>query len=90
MEEALKNLVSAIAELQGQAHGNSTMLEAMLMAHPDPERLRDCWHRLSAPRIAAAETEVQTKGRPTDEAHRYYLQAWQEKLDRHHPDASRT
>lgn len=87
MENPLQALADAVAELQGQAHGNATMLEAMLMAHPDPAKLRAEWHRISAPRIAAVETEMQTKGRAADEACRHYLQAWQRKLDRHHPAA---
>lgn len=87
MENVFKELADAVAELQGQAIGNSTMLEAMLMAHPDPAKLRDCWYRISAPRIAAAATSEQTKARPADQALRYHLQKWQEKLDRHHPAA---
>lgn len=85
LENALKMLVDAVAEQQGLAHGNSTMLEALVMAHPDPEKLRDCWYRISAPRIASAATSVQTTGRAADEAYRWHLLKWQEKLDRHHP-----
>lgn len=85
MEDQLKKLVEAIAELQGQAHGNSTMLEAMLMAHPDPAALREQWNRISAPRIADAATREQTKVRAADEASSYYLAQWQKKLDRYHP-----
>lgn len=85
MNQEFEKLMEAVAELQGKANGNATMLEALLMAHPDPQRLRECWYRLSAPRIAAAATEQQTKARPVDEAYSYHLLAWQAKLDKHHP-----
>lgn len=87
MEQAMQALTDAVAELQAQAHGNSTMLEALVMAHPDPEKLRECWHRISAPRIADAAVASQTKGRTVDDAVGWYLLKWQEKLERHHPEA---
>lgn len=90
MENPLQSLFDAVAELQGQEHAHATMLEALVMAHPDPEALRKCWHRISAPRIAAAATDTQTKGRAADEACRNYLLTWQEKLEKHHPAGGRT
>lgn len=85
MENPLQSLIDAVAELQAQALGNGTMIEALLMSHPDPGRLRDCWQRLSAARIAATSTEVVARGRTVDHASVWHLNNWTEKLDRHHP-----
>lgn len=52
MNEEFDKLMEAVAELQGKANGNATILEAMLMAHPDPERLRDCWYRWTSGQAA--------------------------------------
>lgn len=87
MEEAFQRLVDAVAELQAQALGNSSMIEAIVMAHPDPAKLRECWHQISAPRIADAATKLQTSGRTADEATVWHLTKWEEKLALHHPEA---
>ena len=85
MENPLQALADAVAELQAQALGNSTMIEAMLMAHPDPKKLREQWFAISAPRIASTSMDVVTKDRAADHASAWHLKKWTEKLDRHHP-----
>ena len=87
-EEFAEMLRDTIAELQGQALAQTTMLEAMVMAHPNPAALRDCWDRLSTPRIADVSTLAATKNRAADQACVYHLTAWTKRLDRHHPAAS--
>ncbi len=81
MEDAIKLMLDAIAELQGQALAQSTVMEAVLMSHPDPAKLREAWHRISAPRIADNVMSLAGKGRAADEATQYHLLKWQEKVD---------
>ncbi len=84
-EDPILRMIEAIGELQAQALANSSMLEAMLMAHPDPRKLRDCWNRLSAGRIADTELNAAMKNRAVDQAASYHYQKWLKKLDQHHP-----
>ncbi|WP_057921124.1 hypothetical protein [Lysobacter capsici] len=84
-EEFVKDLIETIGELQAQAVAHGTMLEAMLMAHPEPDELRRAWNSIASPRIASAATSAATKARDVDAAVGYHLQKWSEKLDRHHP-----
>lgn len=74
-------LIEAIAELQAQALTQSTLLQAMLMAHPDPAKMKDCWDRLSAARIAEGATKKASLNRPVDEAVQYHFSAWQRRVD---------
>lgn len=87
MEDDLKQLIATVGELQAHAQGNSTMIEAIVMSHPDPKALRQAWHAISAPRIAQTATDLATKGDEVDERYAWHYRAWSEKLDRHHPEA---
>jgi hypothetical protein len=61
------------------------MIEAILMSHPDPDMLRDCWDQLACPRIAQAELDAAMRNQGVDRATVYHLVKWTEKLDRHQP-----
>jgi len=80
--EHLQTLYDLVAELQGQTIANSTMIEALLMSHPDSAALRDCWTRLSSPRLADAALDGATKNRAADRAEIFHLAMWREKLER--------
>jgi len=85
LKAAVWQLMDAIAELQASSIRQGTMLEAILMSHPNPDVLRDCWDQLACPRIAQAELDAAMRGQAVDHATAYHLAKWTEKLDRHHP-----
>ncbi len=89
METAWIEWVSnSIHDMQAARVAQSTMIEAMLMAHPDPEGLREAWHRLSSGRMAAGALDHSTKGRQVDADLLHHLKAWSDRLDRYHPPAA--
>jgi len=83
--ELFQQLFDTVAEMQGQLMACSAMLEATIMAHPDPDALRRQWNRVSAVRLADASLRVVTKNRAADHAYEWHLKNWSEKLDRHFP-----
>lgn len=87
MEDDLKQLIAAVGELQAHAQGNSTMIEALVMSHPDPKALRQAWYAISAPRIAETATDAATRDHEVDARFAWHYRKWSEKLDRHHPAA---
>lgn len=87
MEEVFKGMADAIGELQAQGIANSTMLEALVMSHPDPAALRRAWHQISSPRIADNATDAATKAREVDGRLAWHFEKWNRKLDTHHPGA---
>jgi hypothetical protein len=85
LKAAVWQLMEAVAELQGSSTAIETMLEAILMSHPDPDVLRDSWDQLACPRIAQAELDAAMRNQAVDRATAYHLAKRTEKLDRHHP-----
>lgn len=81
MENAIQQLADAVAELQGQIEALTTMVETVVITHPDPKKLQDHWNRLSAGRIAGTWTDVATKNRDADRAGAYHYQWWKKRLD---------
>jgi len=85
LKAAIWPLMDAVAELQANLIAQDTMVEAMLMSHPNPDVLRDCWDQLACPRIAQAELDAAMRNQAVDRATAYHLAKWTEKLDRHQP-----
>jgi hypothetical protein len=87
MEDVTQRIIDTLGELQAQALANSTMLEALLMSHPDPQALRKAWNSISAPRIAGTSTDAATRNREVDARVLWHFDKWIRKLDAHHPAA---
>ncbi|HZF98813.1 MAG TPA: hypothetical protein VEY92_11355 [Pseudoxanthomonas sp.] len=85
LKAAIQPLMDAVAELQGRSMAIEIMVEAILMSHPDPDVLRDCWDQLACPRIAQAELDAAMRSQTVDHATACHLAKWTEKLDRHQP-----
>jgi hypothetical protein len=73
LKAAVWQLVEAVAELQDNSIAIEIMLEAILMSHPNPDVLRDCWDQLACPRIAQAELNAAMRNQPVDRATAYHL-----------------
>ncbi len=91
MDDAEKQWVQDVSEtlsdLQAARIAQATMLEAMIISHPNPKKLREAWERLAAPRIAAASESkaISDHALRTNEDLLYYFQNWTGKLDTYHP-----
>ncbi|NIK34748.1 hypothetical protein FHY15_003941 [Xanthomonas arboricola] len=83
MEQKQQEWMQAVTEAQ------ATLLEAMMVSHPDPVMLRKAWDELSSQRIAyvAQKKAVATDPRPMDAYTLEQFQAWEEKLSRYFPRA---
>jgi hypothetical protein len=77
--------MEVIANAQASSIAHSTLLEAMIMSHPNPAALRQAWYDISAPRIAATSSEKIGRGGDhqvsADLIER--LQNWTEKVERY-------
>ena len=81
----LQQMADVVAETQGQLLADQVMIDALVMSHPDPDRLRECWNLLSARRAGTNQLNIATKSRAADHALAFYLQDWSDRLDRYHP-----
>ena len=80
-----RDFLDAFAFTQASLMAQATMIEALVMSHPDPAKLRDAWDRLVAPRMT--DTLQDVVSRPAERAADRYLierfQSWTEKLGKH-------
>ncbi|GAB3388252.1 hypothetical protein [Lysobacter fragariae] len=86
MDEAF---IDAFCELQGAHIADTTLLQAMVMTHPDPYALLRAWNALSAPRVASvaqrkALSEFHEK---TAESALHHFQQWTARLEAAIPSA---
>lgn len=83
----MEQLIDAVSDLQAAGIANATIIEAIMISHPDPEALRRAWHDISSPRLAAISlSNVSRDGqRPVDRYTVERLTTWGEKLDRYFP-----
>ncbi|WP_443096797.1 hypothetical protein ACTT2I_05215 [Stenotrophomonas sp. PUT21] len=91
MEEAEKRWVEGVQEtlsdLQAARIAQATLIEAMVISHPNPRGLREAWDRLAAARIAdtAGKKAYSDHAKRTNEDLLYYFQNWTQKLEGYHP-----
>lgn len=84
-QEWVKWVTESINDLMGARVAQSTMLEAMLIAHPNPDALRQAWLELSSPRLASGAASKASGARRADDDLLYHLKRWGERLDQYHP-----
>lgn len=86
-KEWVQNIAEMLSDLQAARIAQSTLLEALIISHPNPTGLREVWDRLAAPRIAAAAQSqaLSDHARRVDADLLHYLHNWTAKLDRYHP-----
>lgn len=83
----MRAVTDALSDLLAARVAQATLLEAMLVSHPDPVTLRKAWDELSSQRIAyvAQQKAVADDPRPMDGYTLAQFQAWDEKLNRYFP-----
>ncbi|MCS3746052.1 hypothetical protein [Xanthomonas sp. 3793] len=86
-QEWMQAVTDALSDLLAARVAQATLLEAMLVSHPDPVALRKAWDELSSQRIAivAQNKAVASVERPMDEYTLEQFQAWEEKFRRYFP-----
>ncbi|MEA9612294.1 hypothetical protein [Xanthomonas campestris] len=85
--EWMQAVTEALSDLLAARVAQATLLEAMLVSHPDPGMLRKAWDELSSQRIAyvAQKKALADDPRPMDAYTLEQFQAWEEKLNRYFP-----
>ncbi|AKC77557.1 hypothetical protein [Xanthomonas arboricola] len=88
-QEWMQAVTEALSDLLAARVAQATLLEAMMVSHPDPVMLRKAWDELSSQRIAyvAQKKAVAADPRPMDAYTLEQFQAWEEKLSRYFPRA---
>lgn len=83
----MQAVTDALSDLLAARVAQATLLEAMLVSHPDPVALRKAWDELSSQRIAyVAQNKAATQSqRPMDGYTLEQFQAWEEKFRRYFP-----
>ncbi|MCC5066517.1 hypothetical protein QYY77_03045 [Xanthomonas campestris pv. campestris] len=86
-EEWMRAVTEALSDLQAARVAQATLLEAMLVSHPDPVQLRKVWDELSSMRIAfvAQSKAAADVPRPMDAYTLEQFQAWEDKMRRYFP-----
>lgn len=86
-QEWMQAVTEALSDLLAARIAHATVLEAMLVSHPDPVALRKVWDELSSQRIAYAAQNKATAQveRPMDDYTLAQFQAWEEKFRRYFP-----
>ncbi len=87
--EWMQAVTEALSDLLAARVAQATLLEAMMVSHPDPVMLRKAWDELASQRIAyvAQKKAVAADPRPMDAYTLEQFQAWEEKLSRYFPRA---
>ncbi|EKQ58733.1 hypothetical protein MOU_20985 [Xanthomonas citri pv. malvacearum str. GSPB1386] len=85
--EWMQAVTEALSDLLAARVAQATLLEAMLVSHPDPVMLRKAWDELSSQRIAyvAQKKALADDPRPMDAQTLEQFRAWEEKLNRYFP-----
>ncbi|MEA0759458.1 hypothetical protein JH271_06740 [Xanthomonas campestris pv. campestris] len=85
--EWMQAVTEALSDLLAARVAQATLLEAMLVSHPDPGMLRKAWDELSSQRIAyvAQKKALADDPRSMDAYTLEQFQAWEEKLNRYFP-----
>ncbi|MBV6810515.1 hypothetical protein KWH19_12110 [Xanthomonas campestris pv. pennamericanum] len=85
--EWMQAVTEALSDLLAARVAQATLLEAMLVSHPDPVTLRKAWDELSSQRIAyvAQKKALADDPRPMDAQTLEQFRAWEEKLNRYFP-----
>ncbi|MCC4602294.1 hypothetical protein HG421_04920 [Xanthomonas campestris pv. badrii] len=85
--EWMQAVTDALSDLLAARVAQATLLEAMLVSHPDPAALRKAWDELSSQRIAVVAQNKATAQveRPMDGYTLEQFQAWEEKFRRYFP-----
>ncbi|MCC8537473.1 hypothetical protein ACI6Q5_03840 [Xanthomonas codiaei] len=85
--EWMQAVTDALSDLLAARVAQATLLEAMLVSHPDPAALRKAWDELSSQRIAyvAQNKAAAQVERPMDGYTLEQFQAWEEKFRRYFP-----
>ncbi|AXM40447.1 hypothetical protein [Xanthomonas oryzae] len=85
--EWMQAVTEALSDLLAARVAQATLLEAMLVSHPDPVMLRKAWDELSSQRIAyvAQNKALADDPRPMDAQTLEQFRAWDEKLHRYFP-----
>lgn len=85
--EWMQAVTEALSDLLAARVAQATLLEAMLVSHPDPAMLRQVWDELASQRIAyvAHQKALADAPRPMDACTLEQFQAWEEKLNRYFP-----
>ncbi len=83
--EWMQAVTEALSDLLAARVAQATLLEAMLVSHPDPVMLRKAWDELSSQRIAyvAQNKALADDPRPMDAQTLEQFRAWDEKLHRY-------
>ncbi|MCE4372733.1 hypothetical protein [Xanthomonas hortorum] len=86
-QEWMQAVTDALSDLLAARVAQATLLEAMLVSHPDPVALRKAWDELSSQRIAvvAQNKAVASVERPMDDYTLEQFKAWEEKFRRYFP-----
>ncbi|MFA0922664.1 hypothetical protein [Xanthomonas fragariae] len=86
-QEWMQAVTEALSDLLAARVAQATLLEAMLVSHPDPAALRIAWDELSSQRIAyvAHKKALADDPRPMDTYTLEQFHAWEEKLSRYFP-----
>ncbi|KAB7770867.1 hypothetical protein [Xanthomonas maliensis] len=85
--EWMQAVTEALSELLAARVAQATVLEALLVSHPDPVSFRKAWDALSSQRIAyvAQKKAVASAPRPMDAHTLEQFQAWEDKLNTYFP-----
>ncbi|WP_349657288.1 hypothetical protein [Xanthomonas sp. 10-10] len=83
----MQAVTEALSDLLAARVAQATLLEAMLVSHPDPVTLRKAWDELSSKRITyvAQNKALADDPRPMDAYTLEQFQAWEEKFNRYFP-----
>lgn len=86
MEE---EFIEVFCELQGAHIADATLMQAMVMTHPDPYALLRAWNALAAPRIASIAQRKALSGfqEKTAEAALHHFRRWTERVEAAIPSA---
>lgn len=58
MEDPFEQIAEAIRGLQAAQISNTRMLRAIISSHPNPDALKEAWHRFSSTSIADVEMQI--------------------------------
>lgn len=55
-QEFVERMIESVRDLQAARIAQARMLRALIASHPNPDALREAWHRFSSPSISDAST----------------------------------